>query len=230
MLKNLDFISENELTDWVNAHLQSGARVLSAGYQGKTLLFQQDQHKLVIKAPLGNVFTRPINLALLRHEYRIYQKLEGLSAVPQCYGMADNQFLVLEYIDGQTMRDHRPGINSGFYEQLFLSIEQMHDRQVAHFDLKRKENLLVNKDNRPVIIDFGVSIYRKGGWHWLNALLFRLAKQFDYNAWIRHKYDRKYAQMNDMDKLFYKKTLIETLSLKIKRFYKKRIKKPLQRK
>jgi len=230
MLKNLDFISEKALADWVNTHLQSGAKVLSAGYQGKTLLFQQDQHKLVIKAPLGNVLTRPINLALLRHEYRIYQQLDGLSFVPQCYGMADNQFLVLEYIEGQTMRDNRPDIDSGFYEKLFESIEQMHQRQVAHFDLKRKENLLVNKDNQPVIIDFGVSIYKKGGWHWLNALLFKLAKQFDYNAWIRHKYDRNYALVNDADKQHYNKTLIETISLKTKRFYKDRIKKPLQRK
>ena len=72
MLQGLDFISEGELTDWVNEHLDSEAVSLSAGYQGKTLLYSENGHQLVIKVPLGNFLTRPVNLALLRHEYRIY--------------------------------------------------------------------------------------------------------------------------------------------------------------
>jgi len=224
MLQNLDFISEQELTDWVKTHLDSGAKVLSAGYQGKTLLFQQDQHQLVIKAPLGNFLTRPINLALLRHEYRIYQQLSGMECVPVCYGMANNEFLVLEFVKGKTMRDYRPPAESGFYEKLFNAIEEMHQRNVGHFDLKRKENLLVTGEDSPKIIDFGVSVYNKGGLHWLNAYMFKLAKQFDFNAWIRHKYDRKYDQVSEQDKPYYKKTWIESISLSIKKFYKRNIK------
>ena len=224
MLQNLDFISESELTDWVITHLDSGVKVLSSGYQGKTLLFQQDQHQLVIKAPLGNFITRPINLALLRHEYRIYEHLSGMESVPICYGMANNEFLVLEFVEGKTMRDYRPPLDSGFYEKLFSSIEEMHQRKVGHFDLKRKENLLVTKDNNPKIIDFGVSVYKKGGIHWLNAFMFRMAKQFDYNAWIRHKYDKQYNLISEQDQPYYKKTRTETISLNIKKFYKKNIK------
>ena len=224
MLQNLDFISESELTDWVKTHLDSGAKVLSAGYQGKTLLFQQDQYQLVIKAPLGNFLTRPINLALLRHEYRIYQQFADMKSVPVCYGMANNEYLVLEFIEGKTMRDYRPSIESGFYDKLFSSIEEMHKRNVGHFDLKRKENLLVTEDDSPKIIDFGVSVYKKGGFHWLNAFMFKMAKQFDYNAWIRHKYDRKYDQISEQDKLYYKKTRTESFSLSIKQFYKRNIK------
>jgi len=223
MLQNLDFISESELTAWVNSHLDSASNDLSAGYQGKTLLFQQGSHKLVIKAPLGNFLTRPINLALLRHEFRIYQKLAGMGAVPVCYGMANNEFLVLEFIEGKTMREHRPDINSGFYEKLFLAIEEMHQHQVAHFDLKRKENLLVTVDDKPKIIDFGVSIHKKEGFHFLNRFLFKLAKQFDYNAWIRHKYDRQFDSLSEADKPFFKKTYTEIISLKIKDLYKKYI-------
>jgi len=223
MLQNLGFISESELTDWVNSHLGSAANDLSAGYQGKTLLFQQGSHKLVIKAPLGNFLTRPINLALLRHEYRIYEKLTGMNSVPVCYGMANNEFLVLEFIEGKTMREYRPDINSGFYEKLFTAVEEMHRHQVAHFDLKRKENLLVTADDEPKIIDFGVSIYKKEGLHYLNQFLFKLAKQFDYNAWIRHKYNRKFDQVSEADKPFFKKTRTEVITLKLKDLYKKYI-------
>ncbi len=229
MLQGLDFISERELTDWVNSHLDSGAKVFSSGYQGKTLLYDNAGNQLVIKVPLGNFLTRPINLALLRHEYRIYQKLEGMKYIPACYGMANNEFLVIEYVQGQTIRDARPDANSEYYNKLFTAIEEMHRRGVAHFDLKRKENLLVSNQGDPVIIDFGVSIAYKGGWHLLNAYLFKLASQFDMNAWVRHKSNRRYETLSEDDLKYYNKTIIETLALNVKKFYKKKILKMFQK-
>jgi len=223
MLHNLDWISESDLTQWVKDHLDSDVMSLSAGYQGKTLLFNEHNHKLVIKAPLGNFLTRPINLALLRHEYRIYQKLQGMDAVPVCYGMANNEYLVIQFIEGETVRQRRPGPDSEFYVKLFAAINEMHKRQVAHFDLKRSENLMITRDGEPKFIDFGVSIYRKNGFHWLNQYLYKLARQFDFNAWARHKYNKQMHLMSEEDKKYYRKTGIEVFSKTIKRFYKDKI-------
>ena len=146
-----------------------------------------------------------------------------MACVPVCYGMANEQLLVLEFIEGFTIRDKRPDTNSDYYVKLFAAIEQMHQRGVGHFDLKRMENLLVDKNNEPKIIDFGVSVLRKGGFHWLNQYLFKLAKQFDYNAWARHKYNKDMESMSLEDSRYYKKTAIEIFSKKIKRFYKDKI-------
>lgn len=223
MLQNLDFISENELIDWIKSHLDSGAKELSAGYQGKTLLYSENGHKLVIKAPLGNFLTRPLNLALLRHEYRIYQKLQGMDSIPVCYGMANNEYLVIEFVEGKTIRQNPPQSNSDFFVKLFDAVEEMHRRKVAHFDLKRKENLLVTTDNMPMLIDFGVSVYRKGGLHLINRYLFNLAVKFDYNAWARHKYGNQMGLINEEDKKYYKKTAIEIATKKVKRFYKDKV-------
>ena len=223
MLENLDFISESELNNWVREHLNSDENALSAGYQGKTLLFNELNHKLVIKAPLGNFLTRPVNLALLRHEYRIYQKLQGMQAVPTCYGMINNEFLVIEYIDGQTIRQRHPESNSEFFVKLLAAVKEMHHRQVAHFDLKRSENLLITENDEPKIIDFGVSVIRKEGLHWLNHTIYKLAQQFDLNAWARHKYHKQMHLLNDEDKKYYHKMKIEIYSKGIKRFYKDKI-------
>jgi len=223
MLQSLDFISEQQLSEWIRQHVQTDQYALSSGYQGKTLLYQENNHKLVIKVPLGNFLTRPLNRALLRHEYRIYQKLAGMTAVPHCYGMANNECLVLEFIEGQTIRQQRPATDSDFYNKLLAAIREMHTRGVAHFDLKRKENLLVTADERPVIIDFGVAVYRKGGLHLLNRYLFNLALKFDYNAYARHKYNRRMEHISEQDRAYYNKTAIEIISKKIKRFYKDRI-------
>ncbi|MCW9047868.1 MAG: hypothetical protein OQK46_07290 [Gammaproteobacteria bacterium] len=223
MIENLNFISESDLTLWVREHLNSDQYALSAGYQGKTLLFNELGHKLVIKAPLGNFLTRPVNLALLRHEYRIYQKLQGLAAIPVCYGMANNEFLVIEYIEGETIRQRRPPPDSDYYVKLLDAIKEMHVREVAHFDLKRSENLLITDKDEPKIIDFGVSIAKKGGFHFINQYLYSLAQQFDFNAWARHKCHRKMDLLSAEDKQYYKKTGIEVFSKKIKRFYKDKI-------
>lgn len=223
MLENLDFISERDLTKWVRDHLDSDIYALSAGYQGKTLLFNESNHKLVIKVAIGNILTRPLNLALLRHEHRIYQKLQGLTSIPVCYGMANNEFLVIEFIEGQTIRQRRPESDSDYFVKLLNAVKEMHTRDVAHFDLKRSENLLITNNDEPKIIDFGVSIAKKGGFHFINKYLYELAKQFDFNAWARHKYHRKMELLSEEDKVFYRKTRIEVFSKKIKRFYKDKI-------
>jgi len=223
MLENLDFISESELNHWIREHLNSSENALSAGYQGKTLLFNEQNHKLVIKAPLGNFLTRPINRALLRHEYRIYQKLQGMDAVPRCYGMVNNEFLVIEFIEGQTIRQRHPEPSSEYFVKLLAAIKEMHHRQVAHFDLKRSENLLITENDEPKLIDFGVSVIRKEGLHWLNQYIYNLAKQFDFNAWARHKCHKQMHLLNEEDKKYYRKMKIEIYSKRIKRFYKDKV-------
>jgi serine/threonine protein kinase len=228
MLQGLDFISERDLTLWVREHLNSDLKALSAGYQGKTLLFDEHNHKLVIKAPLGNFLTRPVNLALLRHEFRVYEKLKGMDAVPVCYGMANNEFLVIEFIDGHTIRQNQPDSGSEYYIKLLAAIKEMHHRKVAHFDLKRSENLLITENNEPKLIDFGVSIIRKNGFHWLNQYLYKMAAQFDYNAWARHKYRKQMDLLSAEDQPYYRKTVVEVFSKKIKRFYKDKILKLFQ--
>ncbi len=223
MLQNLNFISENELAEWVESHLQTDEHALAAGYQGKTLLYQENGHKLVIKVALGNFLSRSINLALLRHEYLVYQKLQGMDTVPACYGMAKEKYLVIEYIKGTTIRQNRPEKKSEFYVKLLYAIKEMHRRGVAHNDLKRKENLLVTHDENPKIIDFGVAVIKKGGLHWFNHYLFNLVSQFDYNAWCRHKYDKQMDELSEEDEKYHNKTFIEVYSKKIKRFYKDRV-------
>jgi len=220
MLQNLSFISEKEISDWISKHLNNENKALSAGYQGKTLLYDDKDHRLVVKVPLGNLFTRPINRALLRHEYRVYQKLKDFDAVPICYGMVNNEFLVIEYIESKSIRGCEFLPEDEYFVKLLAAIKEMHQRGVAHFDLKRSENLLVMENSEPVIIDFGVSIIKKNRLHWLNNWLYNLASQFDFNAWARHKYQKNMHLISAEDQAYYHKTVIEVLSKKIKRFYK----------
>lgn len=207
------------LLPWIEQSLRDNTNRLSQGYQGQVLLYDDGEQKIVIKTPHGRGLLKHIHTRLLRHEYAVYQRLAGMAYVPRCYGLIDNRYLAIEYIPAHTIRQQRPDNNSVFYSKLLDAIKQLHAREVGHMDLKRKENLLVDKNENPVLIDFGAAIIFKPGMHPLNHFLYRLACRFDYNAWIKHKYMGRLNQISDEDEIFYNRSWLERMSSGIKRFY-----------
>lgn len=215
MIKGTD---ESIIKKWVEQSLASNTHVLAEGYQGKTLLYDTDNGSIVIKIPHGKGLIKYIHTLMLRHEHRVYQQLMEFEGVPECYGLIDNKYLALERVNGQPIRQRRPVNDEIFFTRLFKLVEQLHQRGVAHMDLKKKDNLLVSTDDTPFIIDFGTAVILKKGFHPINTYLFKLARRFDYNAWIKHKYhNRQY--ISDEDAAYFHRTVIERLSSSIKKMY-----------
>jgi len=215
-----DDLSAAELKLWIEDSLKNSTHILASGYQGQTFKYVDAHRQLVIKVPHGKGLIKKLHVSMLRHEYRAYQKLTGFEAVPRCYGMVDRQYLVLDYIDALPIRTARPDNEELYFKKLFDYIEQMHALGVAHFDLKKRDNLLVVGADTPCIIDFGTALINKSGFHPVKHYLFKMAMQFDYNAWIKHKYNHRVDNISIADQRFYKRTLLERVSHKIKRFYK----------
>jgi serine/threonine protein kinase len=215
-MENLD---EAALKQWIKDSLATGANVLAAGYQGQTLVYEDRHNHLVIKVPHGHGLARWFNKKMLRHEYAVYQQLGDFDGVPTCHGLIDNQYLVLEYVDGRTIRTKRPLDEEEFHRKLFSYIRTMHARNVAHMDLKRKDNLLVRGDEMPCILDFGAAVIRKKGFHPFNQYRYRLGKQFDYNAWIKHKYHNRMRDITMFDRKYYKLTWVELIAGAVKGLY-----------
>ncbi len=214
-----DELDIQSLKPWVEQSLRDNTHLLAAGYQGKTLFYDKDDVRLVIKVPHGSGLTKVINQRLLRHENAVYQQLNHSTCTARCYGLIDNTYLVIEYIDAKIIRHARPDRDSPFYATLLDAIKTLHKHNVAHFDLKRKANLLVDNDQRPVIIDFGAAVIYKPGFHPLNHYLFKLAKRFDFNAWIKHKYQHHMDEISVDDRQYYDRTLVEKISHFLKRRY-----------
>ena len=218
-----DDLSEAELKLWIESSLKDGSHILASGYQGQTLKYDNQQHQLVIKVPHGEGLAKKIHVSMLKHEYRAYQKLAGFDAVPKCYGLVDGQYLVLEYIDASTIRKTRPHNEDLYFKILLANIKQMHNMGIAHFDLKKRDNLMVDGADKPCIIDFGVAVIYKSGFHPFKHYWFNLAKRFDYNAWVKHKYKHCLDNISPEDQPYYNQTWIEIAAHKIKRFYKDRL-------
>ena len=213
-------LDEAELKQWIEESIATSTNILAAGYQGQILHYEAGDNNFLIKVPHGRGLARKFHLKMLIHEYEVYKKLDGFDGAPACYGLIDGQYLVLEYIEGRTIRKKRPLDEDEFHARLFDSIRAMHAKGVAHMDLKRKDNLMVRADESPCILDFGAAVIQKQGTHPFNQYRFQLGKQFDYNAWIKHKYhDRSPDEISLTDRKYYKVTWIEAWASTIKGIY-----------
>jgi len=214
----LNDITEDELVAWIKTHLASNTSIHARGYQGNVYLYQDKGRRLIIKAAAGAGLVSWLRTAMLRNEYRVYEKLRGFTGSPRCYGLVRGRYLVLEYIDGAPIRDATIGDQETFFTRLLELIKELHRRGIAHTDLKRKDNLLVVDGLRPCLIDFGAAVVYRPGFHPLNHFLFDLAKQFDHNAWVKLKH-RYIEQAPEKDLAYYRFTRIERLARWIKRRY-----------
>ena len=219
MVRKMDHVTESELVQWMRETAHDESKAFSHGYQGHVYLYEKNGPRFIVKAPVGWGLGRLIRQAMLRNEYRTYERLAGVLGVPKCYGLFDGRYLVLEWVDGVPIRRARITHPDMFFTTLLDVIKTLHDVGVAHGDLKKKDNLLVIDGKAPCVIDFGVAVRRKPGFAPLNHYLYNLACRFDFNAWVKLKYNRKYEDILDKDRKYYNRTMIEEVSHHIKRRY-----------
>lgn len=212
-------IARNELREWISTAVSTNAHCLGRGYQGCTYLYEKDGRRLVIKVPTGRGPARWIRRRLLYHEYRVYSMLKDADGVPECHGFLDGSYLILEYVDGPSIRKVEISDPMEFHKMLFACIQGLHARGVAHGDLKKKDNILVIDNRYPFLVDFGVAIIRNAGWAPVNHYLYSLFQRFDNNAWIKHKYNRKTDRICEEDLLYYNRTWIESIAGVLKHCY-----------
>lgn len=154
-------------------------RVISRGKRGNpdVLLVRDGRGLAVVKdfAPRGFWMRAFFAPWLVRREMRAYRVLDGHPAVPGLLGGVDRLAFALEYRPGRIMSASLAGeLSPSFPDELYEAVRLMHERGVAHLDLRHRSNMLAGEDGHPVLIDFASSLcFRRGGWlaRWLLPLL-----------------------------------------------------------
>ena len=96
---------------------------------------------------------------LVRREYAILKRLEGMPGVPRAYRIVEGRAILLEYIEGRTSGKFKPGeLPPGVFDALRETVREIHRRGVVHLDLRQKKNILITADFRPCVIDFGAAL------------------------------------------------------------------------
>jgi len=217
MLAPLDSSTERALIEWIEARTRAGDPVHASGYQGAVYLYESDGRRLIVKAAAGGGVAGLLRRWMLRREYDAYQRLAGFAGSPRCYGFIDGRYLVLECINGVSLRNGRIDDRRTYFDTLFAHIAELHRRGVAHADLKRRDNLLVVGGRLPCLVDFGAAIVRKPGFAPFNHYLYELARRFDFNAWAKLKYQGRMEELTPEDRPYYRRTVIEIVARAIKR-------------
>ena len=195
-------LDQAELTARIRQSLDTQSPRLSSGYQASIRLVDLEGWRVVVKTPHGRGLRGRFHRAMVRKEHRIYQRLSGVEGIPECYGLVDGQHLVLEYIPGGNLRQAVVTDRELFFGRLLETVHQLHRLQVAHGDLKKKDNIMVVGGDRPYLLDFGLAIVRRSGFHPLNRLLFHVATTMDYSAWVKRKYGGYSEQISEQDRRY----------------------------
>lgn len=194
-------------------------RYLGRGYQGAVYLTHDGDDRVVIKQPTGAGLARRLRRWMLRREHRAYQRLGQVRGVPRCLGLRPDGSLVLAYIDAEPWRESAPTLRDreAFMTGLRGIILACHGAGVAHADLKRRGNVLIDAAGGPWVLDFGSAVLagRRPGW------LFRLACRMDLNAWIKLKYRRRYDAITPGDRQYYQPTWVESVARRVRRVWRK---------
>jgi len=185
--------------------------VLAESNQGLILRVDFDGVRLAVKTPRGRGIAWHARRFSLRREFQAYRRVEGLPGFPRCIGLYGGAHLVLEYVDGALLRHASPAEPEAFFDALRVTIEGMHDRGVAHGDLKSRQNVMVAATGHPMIIDLGTAIVRRPGWHPLNRWMFNYLRQIDRNGWVKLKYG-SYDRADELDRRLVRRSRIERIN------------------
>ena len=219
MLAQPDIPAERALIEWIETQTRNGKPAYAHGYQGPVYLYQGEGRRFIVKTAVGSGLAGLLRRWMLRREYDAYLRLTDFAGSPRCYGLVDGRYLVLEYIDGPSLRSGRIDDRRTYFDTLFAHIGELHRRGVAHADLKSRDNLLVIGGRLPCVVDFGAAIVRKPGIAPLNHYLYELARRLDFNAWAKLKYRGRMEELTPEDRPYYRRTVIETVARALRPFY-----------
>lgn len=192
-------INQPEFKQWIERSLERRENILAVSNQGTILHYRRDGIDLIVKSAMGRGIIRKIRERTLLREYEAYRRMEGLRGVPQCYGLVDGHYLVIEFIRGTPYREASWSDRAHWFDEFLDVIRSFHARGVSHGDLKSKTNIMVTEDEKPCVIDFGTAFVHRPGFHPLNNWMFKHGKRMDINACIKHKYHGRYADARGED-------------------------------
>jgi serine/threonine protein kinase len=124
---------------------------------------------------------------LVWRESKAYRRLRGLKGVPALYGVIDGLALVFEELQGRNVEgmENETRLPKEFFTALRALLAEIHLRGLAHCDLKRAPNILLDNDQRPYIVDWSAAIMEREFRFFPLNLIYRRFIQDDLNALVK---------------------------------------------
>jgi hypothetical protein len=97
----------------------------------------------------------------LRREARAYVLLQGIPGIPECFGLAGRDRLVIEYIPGWLLGSFKRGdVAPEVFDRLDEIVQGAHARGVALVDL-HSSNIIITDNGDVFLIDFANALFAR---------------------------------------------------------------------
>jgi predicted Ser/Thr protein kinase len=139
---------------------------------------------------------------LARREGRALQMLDGVAGVPRLLARPDRRSLLMEHVRARPHRQLELDVDRWrrFFERLAAQVTRMHERGVAHCDLRSVNNVLVDDRERPWLVDFVACCFRGRRWNLVAGWVFRQFCRADWMALARLKARISIELLDDRDR------------------------------
>ena len=125
---------------------------------------------------------------LVSREKKALKLLEGIDGIPDLYNCTSKRVLITSYCQSQAAAKlDRPLNWLKFEEGLLALIKHMHERGVAHCDLRGPGNILIDDDDKPFLVDYVACIFKATDWNKPWNYLFRQGCKADLSAVLKLK-------------------------------------------
>ena len=133
-------------------------------------------------------FKRLIAPLLVYRELRSLRKLDGIDGVPRLYHVYSKHAFLIESVSGVPASQKSAGeLDSDFFAKMIALISRIHERGVAHCDLRSGGNTIVTDDQEPWMVDFVASVHRGSSWNIPARWIFRQFAEADMSAVLKMK-------------------------------------------
>ncbi|MFH1350070.1 MAG: RIO1 family regulatory kinase/ATPase [Pseudomonadota bacterium] len=160
MTKRFDSLKLHELPQ-----RQCGILRKPSGTRPALWVIEENGIKAVVKdySPNGYIYRNIIGRFLIWRESKAYRRLRGLKGVPAFYRTIDGLALVVEKIPGRSVEglEKERRLSESFFKELRRIVLNVHKRGLAHCDLKRAPNILMENGGKPYIVDWSASILER---------------------------------------------------------------------
>jgi hypothetical protein len=161
-----------------------------AGSRPAVLVVRDGNGEAVLKdySHCDPLFSSLIGPLLVWRETRALAQLDGTPGVPRLIRKMGPRAFLMEHLDGANAARKQPvTTRPEFFERLRDLVERIHARGVAHCDMRRSGNILVDATGQPYLVDFVSCAFLRPWWHPL-GWLFPLLCQADRDAIIKLKH------------------------------------------
>lgn len=139
-----------------------------------TAIYQNEQEKIICKfnrhEPIFGLPMQWLGNWLARRENYVLELFKDIPNIPNPCGIIWSEGEILKnvsahvYLEGTPLRNYPKQVNDDFFPCLQKIIEKFHALDLAYVDLNKLENILVDPEGKPILIDFQICFILAKRW------------------------------------------------------------------